>query len=109
VLAFQPHRYSRTRDCFDDFVRVLGSADAVLLTEVYSAGEPPIAGADGRVLAQALRAAGRVDALFVEAVAELPAAIAGQARGGDVVVVMGAGSIGHVAAKVAELQQGGAT
>jgi UDP-N-acetylmuramate--alanine ligase len=101
VLAFQPHRYTRTRDCFEDFVKVLGTADAVLLSEVYAAGEAPIVAADGRALARALRVAGKVDPLFVDEVAALPEAIAGQARDGDVVILMGAGSIGGVAAKVA--------
>jgi UDP-N-acetylmuramate--alanine ligase len=102
VLAFQPHRYTRTRDCFEDFVKVLGTADAVLLSEVYAAGESPIVAADGRALARALRVAGKVDPLFEADIAALPEAIAGQARGGDVVVVMGAGSIGGVAARVVE-------
>ena len=102
VLAFQPHRYTRTRDCFEDFVKVLSTADAVLLTEVYAAGEAPIVAADGRALARALRVAGKVDPLFVDEVGALPGAIAEQARDGDVVIVMGAGSIGGVAAQVAE-------
>ncbi len=102
VLAFQPHRYTRTRDCFEDFVKVLGSADAVLLTEVYAAGESPIVAADGRSLARALRVAGKVDPVFVDDVAELPAAIGDHARGGDVVIVMGAGSIGAVPGQVVE-------
>jgi len=95
VLAFQPHRYSRTRDCFDDFVRVMGRADAVWLTEVYPAGEEPIAGADGAALAQALQAAGG-DVRFVPAVADLPRELAAALRGGDVLITMGAGSIGGV-------------
>ncbi|TMH02489.1 MAG: UDP-N-acetylmuramate--L-alanine ligase [Betaproteobacteria bacterium] len=103
VIAFQPHRYTRTRDCFEDFVKVMGSADAVLLTEVYAAGEAPIVAADGRSLARALRVAGKVDPVFVDDVAELPATIRDQSREGDVVIAMGAGSIGGVAAKVAEL------
>jgi UDP-N-acetylmuramate--alanine ligase len=103
VLAFQPHRYTRTRDCFEDFVKVMGSADAVLLTEVYAAGEAPIVAADGRALARALRVAGKVDPLFVDEVAELAPAIAEQVRGGDVVIAMGAGSIGTVAQQVTEL------
>ncbi|MBS0592407.1 MAG: UDP-N-acetylmuramate--L-alanine ligase [Proteobacteria bacterium] len=102
LLAFQPHRYTRTRDCFEDFVRVLGSADAVLLTEVYAAGEAPIVAADGRSLARALRVAGKVDPVFVESAAELPDAIVAQARDGDVVIAMGAGSIGSVAPQLAE-------
>ncbi|KAB2875324.1 MAG: UDP-N-acetylmuramate--L-alanine ligase [Burkholderiaceae bacterium] len=108
VLAFQPHRYTRTRDCFEDFVKVLGRADAVLLTEVYAAGEPPIVAADGRSLARALRVAGHVDPLFVDDIAELPQAIVEQARDGDVVIAMGAGSIGAVPAKVVEQLGGGA-
>jgi len=107
VLAFQPHRYSRTRDCFEDFVKVLGQADVVLLTEVYPAGEAPIVAADGRSLARALRVAGRVDPVFVDEVAELPQAIAEQARDGDVVIAMGAGSIGAVPAQLVERLQGG--
>ena len=103
VLAFQPHRYTRTRDCFEDFVRVLGSADAVLLTEVYAAGEAPLVAADGRALARAIRVAGKVEPLFVEDVAELPQAILGFVRDGDVVIVMGAGSISRVPAQVGEL------
>ena len=96
VLAFQPHRYSRTRDCFADFVRVLGEADVVLLTEVYAAGEAPIAGADGRALTDALRAAGRVAPLFVADVAALPSAIEQVLCDGDVLITLGAGSIGNV-------------
>jgi UDP-N-acetylmuramate--alanine ligase len=102
VLAFQPHRYTRTRDCFEDFVKVMGTADAVLLTEVYAAGESPIVAADGRALARALRVAGRVDPVFVGDVADMPDAIVQQARGGDVVIAMGAGTIGAVPGKVLE-------
>ncbi len=93
VLAFQPHRYSRTRDCFADFVSVLARADALLLTEVYAAGEAPIAGADGRALAQALRDAGCPALQFVPTVAALSAAIAQTVRSGDVLITLGAGSI----------------
>ena len=96
VLAFQPHRYTRTRDCFADFVRVLGQADAVWLTEVYPAGEDPIDGATGAALATALRAAGRGEVAFVDGVTQLPGWIAEHARDGDVVITMGAGSIGGV-------------
>jgi UDP-N-acetylmuramate--alanine ligase len=103
VLAFQPHRYSRTRDCFEDFVKVMGLADAVLLTEVYSAGEFPIVAADGRSLSRALRVAGRVDPVFVDDVADLAQAICSHSRDGDVVIAMGAGSIGAVAQKVVDL------
>ena len=103
VLAFQPHRYTRTRDCFEDFVKVLSSADAVLLTEVYSAGEAPIVAADGRSLVRAVRVAGKVEPLFVETTAELPQAIVNTVQDGDVVIVMGAGSIGQVASLTRDL------
>jgi UDP-N-acetylmuramate--alanine ligase len=102
VLAFQPHRYTRTRDCFEDFVRVLGQADAVLLTDVYPAGEPPLVAADGRALARALRVAGKVEPVFVEDIVDLPQAIRDFARDGDVVVVMGAGSISRVPGQIGE-------
>jgi UDP-N-acetylmuramate--alanine ligase len=104
VLAFQPHRYTRTRDCFEDFVKVIGEADAVLLSEVYAAGEAPIVAADGRSLARALRVAGKVEPVFVDDIAAMPQAILDNARDGDVVMCMGAGSIGGVPAKVVELQ-----
>ena len=103
VLAFQPHRYTRTRDCFEDFVTVIGSADAVLLAEVYPAGEAPIVAADGRALARSLRVAGKVDPIFVDAIEAMPQAIVEQARDGDVVIAMGAGSIGGVPGQVAAL------
>ncbi len=104
VLAFQPHRYTRTRDCFEDFVKVIGeSADAVLLAEVYAAGESPIVAADGRSLARALRVAGKVEPVFVDDIAAMPQAILDASRDGDVVMCMGAGSIGGVPAKVVEL------
>ncbi|OGV78025.1 MAG: UDP-N-acetylmuramate--L-alanine ligase [Methylotenera sp. RIFCSPLOWO2_02_FULL_45_14] len=104
VMAFQPHRYTRTRDCFEDFVKVFSSADVVLLTEVYSAGEAPIVAADTRSLIRAIRVAGKVEPLFVETTDELPQAILDVAQANDVVIVMGAGSIGHVALKTKELQ-----
>jgi UDP-N-acetylmuramate--alanine ligase len=100
VLAFQPHRYTRTRDLFEDFVRVLSTADALLLAEVYAAGEASIVAADGRSLARAVRVAGRVEPVFVEDIAELPEAIRRSARAGDVVLTMGAGSIGNIAAQL---------
>ncbi len=103
VMAFQPHRYTRTRDCFEDFVRVLSNADAVLLTEVYSAGEAPIVAADTRSLIRSIRVAGKVEPQFVETTDELPAAILNTAQAGDVVIVMGAGSIGQVASKTRDL------
>lgn len=99
VLAFQPHRYTRTRDCFAEFVRVIAGFDAVLLTEVYAAGEGVIAGADGRALQAALQAQGFGALQFIEDVAVLPQAIASASRAGDVVIVMGAGSIGAVPAQ----------
>lgn len=108
VLAFQPHRYTRTRDCFEDFVKVMGQADAVLLTEVYPAGESPIVAADGRALVRALRVAGKVDPVFVDDVATLPAEICAFAKDGDVVISMGAGSIGAVPPRVAEMAGGAA-
>ncbi len=98
VLVFQPHRYTRTRDCFEDFVKVIGSADDVLLTEVYAAGESPLVAADGRALARGVRVAGRLEPLFVEDVKDLPASIKAFARDGDVFVVMGAGSISQIPA-----------
>jgi UDP-N-acetylmuramate--alanine ligase len=104
VLAFQPHRYSRTRDCFEDFVKVIGRADAVLLSEVYAAGEAPVVAADGRSLARALRVAGKLEPVFVDAIEAMPQAILDNARDGDVVICMGAGSIGLAAGRVVELQ-----
>jgi len=101
VLAFQPHRYTRTRDLFEDFVRVLSQADALLLTEVYAAGEAPIVAADGRSLARAVRVAGRLEPVFVEHIEELPPAILRLVRPGDVVLTMGAGSIAQVAGRLA--------
>jgi len=103
VLAFQPHRYTRTRDCFEDFVEVLSSVDALILTEVYPAGEPPIVAADGRSLVRAVRVADKIEPRFIESPADLPEAILATARDGDVVIVMGAGSIGQVAAQTREL------
>ena len=104
VLAFQPHRYSRTRDCFEDFVKVIGaSADSVLLAEVYPAGEAPIVAADGRSLARALRIGGKVEPIFVDDIAAMPQAAIDNARDGDVLMCMGAGSIGSVAGKIADL------
>ena len=102
VLAFQPHRYTRTRDLFEDFVRVLSSVDLLLLAEVYAAGEAPIVAADGRALARALRLAGKVEPIFVEDIAEMPLAIRRAAEKDDVVITMGAGSIGGVPAQLAQ-------
>ena len=104
VLAFQPHRYTRTRDCFEDFIKVIGQgADAVLLAEVYAAGEDPIVAADGRSLARALRVAGKLEPVFVDAIDAMPQAVFDNARDGDVVICMGAGSIGAVPAKLVEM------
>jgi len=101
VLAFQPHRYTRTRDLFEDFVRVLSTVDALFLAEVYPAGEQAIVAADGRALARAVRVAGKVEPVFVEAISDLPGALLQVVRDGDVVVTMGAGSIGGVPAQLA--------
>jgi UDP-N-acetylmuramate--alanine ligase len=101
VLAFQPHRYTRTRDLFEDFVSVLSSVDALLLAEVYAAGESPIVAADGRALVRAVRVAGKVEPLFVKQIADMAEAIRTLAKPGDVVVTMGAGSIGSIAANLA--------
>ncbi len=100
MLAFQPHRYTRTRDCFEDFVSVLNGVDSLVLAEVYGAGEPPIVAADGRALARALRVAGRIEPVFVEDIADMPQAILDVACDGDVVITMGAGSIGGVPGKL---------
>ena len=100
VLAFQPHRYSRTRDLFEDFVQVLGRADQLILTEVYAAGEAPIVAADGRAMVRAVRLASQRDPLFVADVNELPATVLGLVQPGDVVITMGAGSIGAMPAQI---------
>jgi UDP-N-acetylmuramate--alanine ligase len=104
VLAFQPHRFSRTRDCFEDFVKVIGQGcDSILLAEVYAAGEAPIVAADGRSLARALRVAGKVEPIFVDQITDMPQAILSNARDGDVLICMGAGSIGAVPGQVVEM------
>ena len=105
VLAFQPHRYTRTRDCFEDFVKVLSSVDGLLLAEVYAAGETPVVAADGRSLARAIRVAGTVEPVFVEDIADMPRMILSAARDGDVVITMGAGSIGAVPGKLASIEE----
>ena len=102
VLVFQPHRFTRTRDCFEDFVRVLSETDVLVLTEVYPAGEAPIVAADGRALARAVRVLGKVEPIFIENVDDIPAAVHDLAQAGDVVLIMGAGSIGHVASTIGE-------
>ncbi len=105
VLAFQPHRYTRTRDCFEDFVQVMGRADVLWLSEIYAAGEAPIAAADGRALSRAMRVAGHEALVFVDDIQKMAQVIADQAQAGDVVMCMGAGSIGQVPAKVLALAQ----
>ncbi|OGB20821.1 MAG: UDP-N-acetylmuramate--L-alanine ligase [Burkholderiales bacterium RIFCSPLOWO2_02_FULL_57_36] len=103
VLAFQPHRYTRTRDLFEDFVKVLSSADALVLAEVYAAGEQPIVAADGRALAHALRVVGKIEPIFVEDIADMSQTILNTVRDGDVVITMGAGSISAVPAQLTQL------
>lgn len=105
VLAFQPHRYTRTRDLFEDFVKVLSTVDVLVLADVYPAGEQPIPAADGRSLAHALRVVGQAELVFVEEVADMPATLLKLARDGDVVVTMGAGSISNVPAQLQSLTQ----
>jgi UDP-N-acetylmuramate--alanine ligase len=103
VLVFQPHRYTRTRDLFEDFVKVLSTADVLLLAEVYAAGEPPLVAADGRALTRAVRVAGRIEPVFVEDITAMPQQVLELARDGDVVLSMGAGSIGAVPGQIREL------
>ena len=103
LLAFQPHRYTRTRDLFEDFVKVLCSVDVLVLTEVYAAGEAPLVAADGRAMMHALRLAGQSEAVFVENIEDMPAVVMQQARNGDVVLNMGAGSIGNVPALIKQM------
>ena len=102
VLAFQPHRYTRTRDVFEDFVKVLSTVDVLLLAEVYPAGEAPIVAADSRALARAIRVQGKVEPIFVENVGEMAQTILDTARAGDVVITMGAGNIGQIPQQVVE-------
>ena len=106
VLAFQPHRYTRTRDLLDDFATVLSEPDALLLSEVYAAGEAPIPNADGRALARAVRARGRLEPVFVEKVDEMPEVLEGLLHDGDVLLIMGAGNIGQLAQRLADLWKG---
>ena len=105
ILAFQPHRYTRTRDCFEDFVKVMGLADVVLLGEVYAAGEAPIVAADSRALARAMRVAGQVDPVFVDNIGAMAATALRNARAGDVLLCMGAGSISAVPGQIVALLQ----
>lgn len=108
VAVFQPHRYTRTHDLFDDFSEVLNGVDALVLTEVYAAGEEPIAGADGRALSRSVRSRGRIEPVFVSSLRELPAALRGVVRDGDLVLMLGAGDIGALAAEMPTLLAGGA-
>lgn len=105
LVAFQPHRYSRTRDCFEDFAKVLSSVDALVLSDVYPAGETPIPGADGRSLARAVRLMGHTDLIFVDRATDMDDAIMMMARDGDVVVTMGAGNVGLVAPRLKAANQ----
>ena len=103
VLAFQPHRYTRTRDLFEDFVKVLSTTDVLVLADVYAAGEQPIPAADGRSLAHALRVVGKTELVFVENIADMPETLLQLAKDGDVVVTMGAGSISNVPAQLVQM------
>ena len=107
VMAFQPHRYTRTRDLFEDFVDVLSRTDVLILTEVYAAGEKPIIGADGRSLARAVRMRGQLEPVFLAAVTELSGVLPGMLEPGDVVLTLGAGSIGQVAAELPQMLAAG--
>lgn len=106
VLVFQPHRYSRTQEQFDDFVRVLSTPDVLVLCEVYPAGEPPIAGADGRSLSRAIRARGELEPIFAQELAEVPRLLGIGLQDGDLVVLMGAGDIGGLATRLPALLTG---
>jgi UDP-N-acetylmuramate--alanine ligase len=109
VLAFQPHRYTRTRDLFEDFVRVLSGVDALVLADVYPAGEAPLVAADGRALVRAVRVAGKVEPVFVEQVAGMKDAVLSLVRDGDVVVTLGAGSVAGLAPELARAAPAGGT
>ncbi len=109
LVAFQPHRFSRTRDLFEDFARVLSDCDALVMTDVYAAGEEPIAGADGRALAAAIRARGKVNPVFVDDIDELLLSLPDLIRDGDILLTLGAGSIGTVGDRLRQLAtEGGA-
>ena len=104
LVAFQPHRYTRTRDVFEDFTRVLSQVDVLLLTEVYPAGEEPIVAADSKSLARSIRVQGKVEPIYIEEVDDLPPAILNVVQDGDVVLVMGAGSVAKVAPHIAQMR-----
>jgi len=108
LLAFQPHRFTRTRDLFEDFVKVLSTVDELVLADVYPAGEAPIVAADGRALARAIRVVGKVEPLFVNTADAIADAVESRVRDGDVVITMGAGSVGGVAPRLASGSAGGA-
>jgi len=102
VVAFQPHRYSRTRDLFEDFTMALSEVDVLVLLEVYAAGEEPIAGADSRSLARAIRTRGQVDPVFIETIEDLPQTLAAVVQDGDIVLTLGAGNVGVAANTLAD-------
>ena len=104
VMIFQPHRYSRTRDLYDDFVRVLSSCDQLIVTEVYSAGERPIPGADARHLCSSIRQLGQLNPIFVETIEEVPDLLRNVVRAGDIVITQGAGTVGRLARMLADRQ-----
>jgi UDP-N-acetylmuramate--alanine ligase len=106
LLAFQPHRFTRTRDLFEDFVRVLSTVDELVLADVYAAGESAIVAADGRALMRAIRVTGKIEPTFVDTADEIAAAVEARVRDGDVVITMGAGSVGGVAPRLANLGGG---
>jgi UDP-N-acetylmuramate--alanine ligase len=103
VIIFQPHRYTRTRDLFEDFVQVLSTVDVLILMDVYAAGEAIITGADGRALSRAIRMRAQVDPVFVDGWQELPKILAGIIKPDDVILTMGAGNVGHFATQLPEL------
>jgi UDP-N-acetylmuramate--alanine ligase len=108
VVVFQPHRYTRTRDLFEDFSQILSEVDALVMLEVYPAGESAISGADGRTLCRAIRARGQVDPVFVDRLGDLAATLPGVLSDGDVLLVLGAGDIGNLAPELADLWPGAA-
>jgi UDP-N-acetylmuramate--alanine ligase len=107
-MIYQPHRFSRTRDLYEDFVAVLSRCDALLLLDVYPAGEDPIPGADSRSLTRSIRQRGQVEPIFVESTDEVPAVLADVLQDGDVVIAQGAGNIGRLAQTLASLESLGA-
>ena len=104
VMIFQPHRYTRTRDLYDDFADVLSKVDVLIMLDVYSAGEDPIPGADGRALCRSIRQRGQLDPVFVATIAEVPAVLAELLRDGDLVLTQGAGNVGALSRNLAQLK-----